>query len=467
MNENTEVVIVDSDTARAELVSTSLDFIDYRPVLPDTPRAKALLRHGPDSLLAVIVGQLGDDGSSSEFLQDLLAAFPKVPLLGLDGCKALPFDGTNGREVWPLKTPLKYPELSRLLRRAATDNASRGVDRRRAPTGNSANICEVRRKIEQVADFDSNVLILGESGTGKELVAQAIHDLSSRRRKPFVAINCGAIPAELMESELFGHEKGAFTGAISAAKGRFEMAEGGTLFLDEIGDMSVAMQVKLLRVLQERTYERVGSSVVRKCDVRIVAATHRKLHEQIKDGTFREDLFYRLNVFPIRMPPLRKRRGDVPSLIRDLTMTNSREGKGTVRLTAAALEALQHYDWPGNVRELANLVERLAILHPSGEVDVDDLPAKYRAARAPREATDADNIVTRGLALAEASRLPEEGLNLKAHMKQLEKELIEQALACCNGTVAEASRLLNVRRTTLVEKLRKFRVNERSAATIC
>ncbi|MEL7449325.1 MAG: sigma-54 dependent transcriptional regulator [Pseudomonadota bacterium] len=464
MNQNVEVVIVDADTARAKLVSTTLDFIEYSPIMPKTARARALLRDVPDTLLAVIVGDVAKGAAGHDFLTDLLAAYPNIPLLGLDGAKAVP--GFDSHDVWPLKSPIKYPDLSRLLRRAASERRAPKVERRVAPTGNSADIREVRKKIEQVADFDSNVLILGESGTGKELVAQAIHDLSSRRGKPFVAINCGAIPPELMESELFGHEKGAFTGAISAAKGRFEMAEGGTLFLDEIGDMSVAMQVKLLRVLQERTFERVGSGVTRKCDVRIVAATHRNLEEQIKDGTFREDLFYRLNVFPIQMPPLRKRRGDVPSLIRDLVMSNGREGKGTVRLTPAALETLQHYEWPGNVRELANLVERLAILHPSGLVDVDDLPAKYRAAR-PAVAEGTGNIVTRGLALAEASRLPEEGINLKAHMQSLEQQLIRQALSNCNGTVAEASRMLNVRRTTLVEKLRKFRMNGDPATTIC
>ena len=204
------------------------------------------------------------------------------------------------------------------------------------PTGNSMLIRHVNQLIGQVAAFDSNVLILGESGTGKEVVARAIHEVSPRRARPFVPINCGAIPAELLESELFGHEKGAFTGALAARKGRFEIAEGGTIFLDEIGDMNPTMQVKLLRVLQERVFERVGSCVSQRCDVRIIAATHRNLEEAIARGTFREDLFYRLNVVPIEMPPLRERGEDLPLLIADLVRALACCGRPRVQFAAAA-----------------------------------------------------------------------------------------------------------------------------------
>ena len=238
----------------------------------------------------------------------------------------------------------------------------------------------VNRLVRQVAGFDSNVLILGESGTGKEVVARAIHDSSPRRGRPFVPINCGAIPGELLESELFGHEKGAFTGALTTRKGRFEIAEGGTIFLDEIGDMNPTMQVKLLRVLQERVYERVGSCVPQRCDVRIIAATHRDLEQAIVKGTFREDLFYRLNVVPIDMPPLRERSEDLPVLIEDLALRIQASGRPRVQFSAAAIEALRCYRWPGNVRELGNLIERMAIQCESRAVTVADLPARYRPA---------------------------------------------------------------------------------------
>ena len=247
------------------------------------------------------------------------------------------------------------------------------------PTGTSPQIQRVNHLIHQVASFDSNVLVLGESGTGKEVVARAIHEASPRRLRPFVPINCGAIPAELLESELFGHEKGAFTGALATRKGRFEIAEGGTIFLDEIGDMNPTMQVKLLRVLQERVYERVGSCVSQRCDVRIVAATHRDLEQAIANGSFREDLFYRLNVVPIEMPALRERGEDLPLLIADLHERISSAGRPAVQFTAAALEALKSYRWPGNVRELANLIERMSIQCGTRPVAVADLPPRVTA----------------------------------------------------------------------------------------
>jgi sigma-54 specific flagellar transcriptional regulator A len=321
--------------------------------------------------------------------------------------------------------------------------------------------------IEQVANTEATVLILGESGTGKEVVARKLHFHSDRRGKPFVPVNCGAIPGDLLESELFGHEKGAFTGAISSRQGRFEMAEGGTLFLDEIGDMSMPMQVKLLRVLQERSFERVGSNRTIRCNVRIVAATHRNLEKEIQRGGFREDLYYRLNVFPIDMPPLRERVEDIPVLVNDLIHRIEHEKRGSVRLTPAAIAALTHYSWPGNVRELANLMERLAILHPYGVVDIADLPEKFR----PMGRVDTLHLPEVTIQGDEpdstifAPRLPSDGLDLKAHLNTLEQSLIQQALDESEGVVAHAAKRLHMRRTTLVEKLRKYGLHRQQEST--
>jgi sigma-54 specific flagellar transcriptional regulator A len=313
----------------------------------------------------------------------------------------------------------------------------------------------VRKLIEQVAGTDASVLLLGESGTGKEVVARHVHYQSNRRYKPFVPVNCGAIPADLLESELFGHEKGAFTGAVSTRRGRFEMANGGTLFLDEIGDMPLAMQVKLLRVLQERTFERVGSNRSVNSDVRIIAATHTNLERAIEEGSFREDLYYRLNVFPIDMPPLRERAEDLPLLVSDLISRIEHEKRGSIRLTPTALESLCAYSWPGNVRELANLMERLVILYPYGVVDVHDLPQKYQVPASLRE-VEAECDLGLSPVVVSSQALPREGLNLKDHLTRLERGLIKQALDEADGVVAHAAKRLNMGRTTLVEKMKKL-----------
>ena len=322
------------------------------------------------------------------------------------------------------------------------------------------------------------MLVLGESGTGKEVVARAIHEHSPRRDGPFVAINCGAIPPDLLESELFGHEKGAFTGALSARKGRFEMAEGGTLLLDEIGDMSLPMQVKLLRVLQERSFERVGGNQTIRCNVRVIAATHRNLEDRIAEGHFREDLFYRLNVFPIEMPALRERLDDLPALVTTLAMQLARTGRGEVRFADETLQALRFYPWPGNVRELTNLVERMAVLHPGGLVRVQDLPRRYlpedgvlpapvaeaqAVPASPAASLDAAAVEAQTAAFAASDRLPEDGIDLREHIARIELNLIRDALDRAGGVVAHAAQLLGLRRTTLVEKLRKYGVEREDA----
>ena len=345
--------------------------------------------------------------------------------------------------------------------------------------GNSQSIRETRVLIDQVAGSDATVLVLGESGTGKEVVAQALHRASKRKNKPFVPINCGAIPGELLESELFGHEKGAFTGALSARQGRFEMAEGGTLFLDEIGDMPMAMQVKLLRVLQERTFERVGSNKTIECNVRIVAATHRDLEYEIKEKRFREDLFYRLNVFPIELPALKERAEDIPLLVNDLISRMKAVNKDTVKFTVEALAIMMQHSWPGNVRELSNFIERLAITNPNEIIDVIDLPEKFQGYEIPEdiviesveqndlktengsvnEIQEIESVDTLSEETIKTSRLPEQGMDLKEYLNEMEVNLIQQALKECKGVVAHAAKLLNMRRTTLVEKLRKYEIS--------
>lgn len=328
--------------------------------------------------------------------------------------------------------------------------------------GSSREVQSIRELMAQVADKDVTVLILGESGTGKEVVARNLHYHSERKKQPFVPVNCGAIPPELLESELFGHEKGAFTGAITSRPGRFELAEGGTLFLDEIGDMPLAMQVKLLRVLQEHTYERVGGSKTYKTDVRIVAATHRNLEQMIVEGSFREDLYYRLNVFPIEMPSLRERSEDIPLLINELIRRIEAEKRGSLQFNSAAIMSLTRHDWPGNVRELANLVERLVIMHPFSVIGIQELPMKYRhvedgdPVEIPVRAPAAPVAVTRTSALETKALLPVNGLNLKEYLTDLEQDLILQALEDCDNVVARAAERLQLRRTTLVEKMRKY-----------
>ena len=310
------------------------------------------------------------------------------------------------------------------------------------PVGESAAVNELDLLMHQVARYDSTVLIQGESGCGKELVARRIHELSVRQDAPFVPVNCGAIPKDLLESELFGHEKGAFTGAITTRVGRFELADGGTLFLDEIGDMSLDMQVKLLRVLQERTFERVGSAEPRRANVRILAASHRDLETRAADGEFREDLYFRLNVFPIRVPPLRERLDDLPALIEDLISRGVEAGRPSIRFSETALACLRTYRWPGNVRELQNLVERMSILFPNKTIEREDLPPTMGERRRP--------------SVVGTTFIPSGGLDLREHLGSIEKQLIRSALDQTDGTVAHAARLLKLRRTTLVEKLRKY-----------
>jgi len=485
-------VVYDCDPDRAERVAEVLKEVDLEPLLIDHDALMRAVIQSPMTPPALLIGDPGecDWVELGRALREQLGDVPVVSY-GSSAVANQLIEAIGAARVRRLPFPFQHTALAAALRvpvQATLEETGSNVC---MPAGNSPAMKYVTRLIRQVAAHDSSVLILGESGTGKELAARAVHDASPRRQRPFVAINCGAIPAELLESELFGHEKGAFTGAIAARKGRFEIAEGGTLFLDEIGDMSLPMQVKLLRVLQERVFERVGSHTPIRCNVRIIAATHRNLEEAIERGTFREDLFYRLNVFPIEMPPLRARIEDLPLLVRVLSERNVVEGRGKVELTQRALKVLSHYPWPGNVRELGNLIERMSILCPNRRVDVADLPPKYRPAALLAE-LDLDSVqesdvseladfgqeesfelddrevmslLTESHSSDALAQLPPDGIDLRDHLFTIERDLIQQALNRAGGTVAHAARLLKLRRTTLVEKLRKFQMLNETAAS--
>jgi len=477
------ILLVDNNKARIQQLEAVFQFMgyaieavgsaDYIPCFSET-----------DQLCGVFVG----DGIERQAIvvSDIVERADKIPVILLINkgtalqVSTIIINSVSQVLEWPSTYSVVKPILDKLPVSATQKvfTVREGYDRRSSSVerlkGKSQAIVGIRKLIDQVAESDATVLILGESGTGKEVVARALHDASLRKEKPFVPINCGAIPGELLESELFGHEKGAFTGALTSRQGRFEMAEGGTLFLDEIGDMPLAMQVKLLRVLQERTFERVGSNKTIHCDVRVIAATHRSLENEIKANRFREDLFYRLNVFPIEIPALKDRAEDIPLLVNDLIARMEASNRGSVRLTNAALAVLMQHEWPGNVRELANLIERLAIINPKGLVDAADLPEKFQQYKVPEEIIDASEAVTveaqenddpdeqiEVLGTFDGSpsvlaQLPEQGIDLKEYLNVLEVDLIRQALNECSGVVAHAAKRLNMRRTTLVEKLRKY-----------
>jgi two-component system NtrC family response regulator len=312
--------------------------------------------------------------------------------------------------------------------------------------GNSRKMRDVFSVVGQVARRDSTVLITGESGTGKELLAKAVHQNSLRAGRPFIVVNCGALPETLVESELFGHTKGAFTGAIGDRAGKFEAANEGTIFLDEVGELPLNMQVKLLRVLQEREVDKLGSSHPLKVNVRIIAATNRKLKTQVEDGNFREDLYYRLSVITIELPPLRERRDDIPVLAVHFLKRYS-ERYNTARLTFEddAMELLQKYDWPGNIRELENVMERLSVLATGHVIAAGDLPSEVRTSRS--------RISSIGL------KLPDEGISLE----EVEKEILVQALEKHQGNQTRAARYLNISRKTLIYRMEKFGLIERGS----
>lgn len=502
-------LLIEDEPRRREVLTVIFNFIGQENIVVSSGEVEPSLEE-KHSWAGCLLGRINSNDSQYNAVIDFLRINHHIPVITFAG------QGENlqglANYVGEVAEPLNYVQLTEALghcyefqgkHSASYPQITRKNSLFRSLVGRSHAVQNVRRMIEQVAPTDANVLILGESGTGKEVVARNIHYYSSRREGPFVPLNCGAIPAELLESELFGHEKGAFTGAISARKGRFELAEGGTLFLDEIGDMPMSMQVKLLRVLQERCFERVGSNKTIRADVRVIAATHRNLEEMIANGEFRQDLYYRLNVFPIEVPALRERAEDIPLLLQELLSRLTAEGARSVHFTPRALHSLCEYSWSGNVRELANLVERLVILYPDELIDICHLPPKYRSvevssfqpntmltmkevselhhcsrvhedeqsalerAALTEMFNEAVPVVTDGAGQSESTStlgaLPPEGMNLKEMLSDLEIGLIRQALDAQFWVVARAADMLGMRRTTLVEKMRKYGLNKESA----
>ncbi|MBK5970749.1 MULTISPECIES: sigma-54 interaction domain-containing protein [Thiorhodovibrio] len=447
------------DGDQTRVTANVLDFLGLEPVvLAQSPRGAADLA---DKGLSAL--WLCDADETLRAVVDALAG--TLPII----CQPAADSTFSDKRVAVVASPLTPGAVIGLLQwiRNQQDAAIEDSDDLR---GRHPAMQQVRRLITQVARTEATVLILGETGSGKEVVARAIHRASARANKPFVAVNCGAIPPDLLESELFGHEKGAFTGAFTARTGRFELAEDGVIFLDEIGDMPLPMQVKLLRVLQERTFERVGSNKSLPASARVISATHRNLDQAVADGNFREDLFFRLNVFPIELPPLRERRSDIALLIEALHERLKEQGTEPALLTPAVVAHLSELEWPGNIRELANLLEQLSIMYPGELVDLPQLPPRVRpeevaAAVLPAAepaavlAADPDPaagaVPAVGLATAAENALPE-GVELREYLNDLERGMILSALEEHGFVVARAARRLGMRRTTLVERMRKF-----------
>lgn len=480
MWEETRVVVVDNNERRGQDLRLLFQFVgEPARLFSYTEWQSEDIQNADNTEHVNLIVLSGDDSPLADRLQIASNWAQYVPVMLVSEMLDDSIDAELSRLVIAnVEFPLEYGQLIDELHRAQVFKEQYGRARQqpnkrdpmlfRSLVGTSRKTQQVRELMTQVADKDVTVLITGESGTGKEVVARNLHYHSPRRQRPFVPVNCGAIPPELLESELFGHEKGSFTGAISSRAGRFEMAEGGTLFLDEIGDMPLNMQVKILRVLQERTFERVGGNKTLNADVRIIAATHKDLDKMIIDGSFREDLYYRLNVFPIEMPALRDRIEDLPLLLNELISRLENEQRGSIRFNSAAILSLCRHNWSGNVRELANLVERMAIMFPYSVVGVKDLPAKFRyiedgeEVELLNEEAEVDASIPNLISLDSKPLLPNDGIDLKEYIASLEQHLIQQALDDSGGVVARAAEKLQIRRTTLVEKMRKYDLNRAS-----
>jgi DNA-binding NtrC family response regulator len=422
----------------------------------DAAEALAIAANQPLDLVLADIRMPGINGL--ELVRQLHEIHPDLPCIIVTGFGGpeQSIEALRAGAFWYLEKPFDQGQLDavRKLAEQAIEHGRLKTENRQLQkelrsryrfenvVGTSPALRSVLELVSKVADTDSTVLITGESGTGKELIARAIHYNSRRAERRMVTVNCGAIPGELLEAELFGHMRGAFTNAFQQREGRFALADGGTIFLDEIGDMSPNLQVKMLRVLQDRTFEPVGSSKSITVDVRVVAATNQDLERAIREGRFREDLFYRLNVIPIEVPPLRERMDDIPLLVQYfLDVMHQQKGTRVDSISDEALALLCRHDWPGNVRELENLMERLSVLRGDGEIQVDDLPA---ALRDKREAP-----------ASFAPRIPEEGLDFREVVDRYETELIRQALVQTGGNKNRAAQLIGLNRTTLLEKIKK------------
>jgi len=454
------VLVVDDEELYRRALERILKRVGYEVVTArDASEAMGVVSSQPIDLVLSDVKMPGINGLElvrqvHEFNADL----PCIVITGY-GSPESSVDALRAGAFWYLEKPFEQGHLD-VVRRLAEQAIEHGrlkhenrllqsqLETRHQfdnIVGESHALRRVLEVVERVAATDSTVLVTGESGTGKELIARAIHYNSPRSSRMLVTVNCGAIPEELLEAELFGHVRGAFTNAVSHREGRFALADGGTIFLDEIGDMSTNLQVKLLRVLQERTFEPVGSSKTQGVDVRVIAATNQRLPELIAQRKFREDLYYRLNVIPVEIPPLRERAADVPALVAHfLEVHADRNGMSVKGISPAALEALCHHPWPGNVRELENLMERMVILRREGEIGLEDLPVEYR-----------ETIVTPAPA---TPGLAADGMDLRAELEGLEARWIREALERTGWNKNQAAQLLRMNRTTLLEKIKKYAV---------
>jgi len=459
-----KILIADNDHKSRDLISAFLTYQGFDILQSET--GTSIFDTIREQGVVIVIAELSHLRTiAPDFIERAKKLVPLPVLIGYGSKEEkIPHPASDERFYF-LPQPLNLNELESLVMRASEYQAMRLFDSVggsvRHPhmlcstiIGKSAPMQSLFDMIEKIAGSSATVLIQGESGTGKELAARAIHQLSDRNTRNFVPVNCAAIPDDLLESELFGHVKGSFTGAYANRAGRFEMADKGTLFLDEIGDMKANLQVKILRVLQSREFETVGSSKSQKVDVRIIAATNKDLEEMVATRDFREDLFYRLSVIPITIPPLRERRDDIPLLIHSFLARFNSDRKHAVKgFSRDALDTLCNYDWPGNVRELENLVERVVILKDNGFITIDDLPEKYLSSRVQVQVPllPTDDVVP--------DQLPEGGICLNSAVDGFENNLILQALTRTKGNKKEAALLLNLKRTTLIEKLKKKNLN--------
>lgn len=450
------ILIVDDESSLRTALFRVLDRKGLSVVTANRVEEAKLLCHGDQTLDLALVDLNLPDGDGIELMSHLKTLHPSCEVIILTGHATIEsaIRATQKGAFHFITKPFNMEEILSLVDKALTHKKLQ-LENQQLRTelgrkyqfdqivGQSDEIKAVLDLIERVSDSDSTVMVSGDSGTGKELIARAVHYNSNRSDQPFIPINCGAIPSELLESELFGHVKGAFTGAIANRVGRFELADGGTIFLDEIGDLEPALQVKLLRVLQERSFEPVGGTKSIQVNVRVIAATNKNLETEVEAGNFREDLFYRLNVIPLMVPALRERKTDIPLLFSHfIEHFNRTKGRKLSGITHDAMECLVNYPWPGNIRELENLVERLAILKGHGQIEVNDLPAKYRA-----QAVRASDDVT--------FDLPDLGTDFNTAVDQFENNLILRALEKTGWNRNQAAILLRLNRTTLVEKIKK------------
>ncbi len=457
MQQSRRILIVDDEASLRTALFRTLDRKGFQVITAASYKEAETISQSDKVIDLALVDLRLPDGDGIQLMSRLRGLHPNIQVIILTGHATIEaaVEATRKGAFHFVTKPCNLDEILTLIDRALSlgqltienkqlRSALHNKYRFENIVGQSEAILQVLSMIERVAESDSTVLITGESGTGKELIAKALHYNSPRSQEPFIPINCGAIPAELLESELFGHVKGAFTGAIANRSGRFEMAEDGTLFLDEIGDMSPSLQVKLLRVLQERCFEPIGSTKTIEANVRVIAATNADLEAAVANGRFREDLYYRLNVIPIRIPPLRERRSDIPLLLNHfIEVFNRNRSRRLTGISPEALDMLTNYNWPGNIRELENLVERLSILKGSGVIEVSDLPERYRKGAAP-SSFDLGRV-----------DIPETGVDFNTAVDNYENALIMRALEKTGWNRNQAALLLKLNRTTLVEKIKK------------